>query len=240
MASPQPDKHTRVSNELVDAFCRLKLSPNESQILWCVLRKTYGWNKKEDKISLTQFQKQSELSRPSVIKAIAKLVAKQILVAKQQPGSIKTYALQKDYEKWNFSGSYTDTSSRLATTLVAKQLPKLVAKQQHTKDKKDNIQKTILSTEQVGGLQKAISLFGNINPSYEILFKRKNQRDAAERLLSKFGLPALEKLIEAARQANGMQFAPTITTPCQLEDKLGQLKSYYDKNQKKGVKVWKA
>ena len=36
-------------------------------------------------------------------------------------------------------------------------------------------------------LNSAIELFGNINPSYELLFKRKNQREATKRLLDKYG-----------------------------------------------------
>ena len=101
---------------------------------------------------------------------------------------------------------------------------------------KESITSALTSGDKVSDV---IRLFGNINPSYEQLFKRSNQRSAAERLLAKYGLDTLAKYIEVARQANGQEFAPTITTPCQLEDKLGQLKSFYDKNQKKGVKVWK-
>jgi len=91
---------------------------------------------------------------------------------------------------------------------------------------------------EVGGeVNEAIKLFGSINPSYEVLFKRKNQREAIARLLAKYGLEGLTKLVEAARRANGKEFAPTITTPCQLEDKLGQLKSFYDR--KETNQVWK-
>lgn len=129
--------YAQLSNELLEAFAKIKLSPNESQILWTVIRKTYGYHKKEDKISLTQFQAMTDLSRPSVAKAIKSLVAKQLLVAIQQP-PINSYSLNKDYSTW-LTSSYIDTSSRFTTPLVAKQLPKLVAKQQHTKDNKNKL-----------------------------------------------------------------------------------------------------
>jgi len=141
MNTPQLENgYLRIANELAENFAKIKLSPNEWRICWAFLRKTYGFNKKEDAISLTQFQKLTNLSRPSVVKAIKKLVAKQILVAKQQP-FIHVYRLNKAYSQW--TSSYIDTSSYFATTLVAKQQPKLVAKQQPTIDKKDNIQKTV-------------------------------------------------------------------------------------------------
>lgn len=142
MPSPQiNDGYTRLANELLDNICRLRITGNQYSILMCVLRKTYGWQKKSDKISLTQFEKKTNLSRPSVHKAIKQLVAKQILVAKQLPLG-NEYQIQKDYSRW-VTSSRADTSSRLATTLVAKQLPVLVAKQLHTKEKKETIQKKI-------------------------------------------------------------------------------------------------
>ena len=148
--TPQTENgYVKIANELIEQLARLYLSGNEWRVVLVVIRKTYGWNKKTDKISLTQFQELTKLSRPSVVRALKKLVAKQILVAKQQP-FINEYGLNKLYKEW--TSSYTDTSSRFATTpssytattLVAKQQPKLVAKQQHTKDIKDTIQKTLL------------------------------------------------------------------------------------------------
>jgi len=148
--TPQVENgYIKIANELIEELSKLYLSGNEWRVIMVVIRKTYGWNKKTDHISLTQFQKATNLSRPSVVRSLKKLVAKQILVAKQQP-FIKEYGLNKHYKEW--ANSYTDTSSRFATTpssytattLVAKQQPKLVAKQQHTKDNKDTIQKTLL------------------------------------------------------------------------------------------------
>lgn len=148
MANPQIDdgKYLKISNEIVDAFCRLKLSPNETQIIWTVLRKTYGWNKKEDNISLTQFQEITGLSRASVCRAIKSLVAKQLLevVTKQLPAN--RYRLQKNWEEW--SGSrYSDTSRYFETRVVAIPRPKVVAIPRHTKDSiKNTIQKTTISS----------------------------------------------------------------------------------------------
>jgi phage replication O-like protein O len=152
MPEPQLENgYLKIANELVEEFAKIQLSPNEWRVCWAFLRKTYGFNKKEDAISLTQFQQITKLSRPAIVKALKKLVAKQILVANKQLFT-NHYSLNKDYSQW--VSSYVDTSSRLATitssytdtTLVSKQQPKLVAKQIHTINNKDNIQKTILKT----------------------------------------------------------------------------------------------
>lgn len=99
MASPQRENgHVRIANELFDEIVKLRLAGSEWQVLMFVIRKTYGWSKKSDFISLTQFQKETGLSRPRVCEAIARLVNKNILV--KERGSVNKYMLQKDYDQW--------------------------------------------------------------------------------------------------------------------------------------------
>ena len=114
-------------------------------------------------------------------------------------------------------------------------------KRPHYKEIKELKTKEIILPGKVDDVatNSVISLFKSINPSYEQLFKRRYQRQAAGRLAKKFSLEQIERLVGAAGQANGQEYAPVITTPCQLEDKLPQLKSYWDRNEKKGVKLWK-
>ena len=79
--NPQKENgHTGIANEIIEKFCSYRISGEEWMVLWVVLRKTYGWNKKEDFIPLTQFQIMTGLKRPNVIRAIKKLVSKKILV----------------------------------------------------------------------------------------------------------------------------------------------------------------
>ena len=63
---------TAVPNIILDSCSRL-LSPNEFLILMLIVRKTVGWHKSIDTISLTQFMKCTNLSRNTCIKAIKKL-----------------------------------------------------------------------------------------------------------------------------------------------------------------------
>ena len=56
MANPQLENgYTKISNEIFDAMVRWKFSSYEYRILIFLIRKTYGWNKKKDWISLSQF-----------------------------------------------------------------------------------------------------------------------------------------------------------------------------------------
>lgn len=75
-------------------------------------------------------------------------------------------------------------------------------------------------------LNELIDLFKEVNPSYERLFPNKTQRSALERLVKKYGTKEIAQFIEILPTTNKEQFAPVITTPVQLENKLGSLISF--------------
>lgn len=73
-------------------------------------------------------------------------------------------------------------------------------------------------------------LFKGINPT--INYGHRTNRKACSDLIGQFGL---EKTISTAKYAisvQGQQYAPTITTPYQLKNKMGDLKVYYNKQTK--------
>ena len=74
-----------------------------------------------------------------------------------------------------------------------------------------------------------IDSFKEINPSYEQLFKRPNQRAACERLLKKHGPEKIAQVMTLLPKTNTMQYAPVITTPLQLEEKLGRIIAFISK-----------
>ena len=89
------------------------------------------------------------------------------------------------------------------------------------------------ATEQSSDHQKLIAdivyAFKDVNPSYKRLFGIPPQRKAAERLLEEHGEEKLRKIIAFLPKSNGVKFAPTITTPAQLEAKLGELIAFIQK-----------
>ncbi len=121
MASPQAeDGHTDIANEIIEHLASVYLSGSEFRVVMVVFRKTYGWNKSEDAIPLTQFQALTGLPRWTVWNAIEGLVSKRLLVRKSLPrGSI--YRFNKDWEIWGGS-KQTLTSKEKPTKLVSKPL----------------------------------------------------------------------------------------------------------------------
>lgn len=137
MASPQcADGYTRIANELLDAMCHTHLSSAESSVIHAIMRKTYGYNKKADRISASQLAEMTGLCRDKVVRALSRLRRRNVITREgSQTG------LQKDYTKWT---SAKIGSAQIGTKTSAKNARKLVPKLAHTKERKtmkDNIPK---------------------------------------------------------------------------------------------------
>lgn len=102
MASPQKeDGYMAIALEIQDALCRIRIPGEETQILNTILRKTYGWKKTEDAISLSQFAQATGMNKPHIIQAIKGLLLKKvIIVTENSKGPVKVYGFNKDYEQW--------------------------------------------------------------------------------------------------------------------------------------------
>ena len=70
MANPQiEDGYTKIANELLEAFSKHNFSAYETRVLMAIIRKTYGWNKKSDFISVSQNQEIKDMDRRHVSRA---------------------------------------------------------------------------------------------------------------------------------------------------------------------------
>jgi len=78
-------------------------------------------------------------------------------------------------------------------------------------------------------LNPLIELFKQVNPSYQKLFANKTQRAALDRLVKQHGFYKIKWAIEVLPKTNRTKYAPTICTPLQLEEKLGNLIAFVQK-----------
>lgn len=73
--------------------------------------------------------------------------------------------------------------------------------------------------------------YNSINPT--INYAHKGNRDAAQWLINKYGIEQTLRTAEYACSLHGKSYAPQITTPYQLKEKLSLLKGYYESNREK-------
>lgn len=74
--------HTQTPNELFDEHMK-DMSGSELKVVLAVCRKTFGWHKEHDRISLTQLMETTGLSRPAVITGIKKAMARGVLARRK-------------------------------------------------------------------------------------------------------------------------------------------------------------
>lgn len=226
MASPQKENgHTSIANEILEQIVATPLPAREIQMLFFIIRKTYGYQKKGDRISLSQFEKALKISRPQVSKYLKNLIARGMVV--RTP--LLVISFEKDYEKWIVAtpllvGNKKNPSS-YAPTKTSSPAPTHKRKKEITKEINQ------ATANAVGDINPIFSLFEKtINPT--INYGNTSQRKALETLIQKVGL---EKTINAVKYAISIQtdrYAPTITTPIQLLNKYGELQAYYARHQK--------
>ncbi len=125
MANPQIENgHIDLANEIGDVLSMTYFSPAESKIFWAILRKTYGWHKKTDFISYSQFEETTGLHPRHVGPALKRLISRNIIFCSNSgPKKVREYGLQKDYDKWILTPksvieSNTDLSNKLTPKSV--------------------------------------------------------------------------------------------------------------------------
>ncbi|TXE41404.1 replication protein [Serratia marcescens] len=141
------DGYTRLANELYDELIGANLTRNQAKVAHAVCRKTYGFNKKMDRIADSQIAALTNLPRQKVNKAKNELILMKVLL---KDGAL--IGPNKNLGEWEIPECHQ--SGVAVTNAVTKNVTNAVTRvspeQGHTKDtitkeKKDNINKPPIS-----------------------------------------------------------------------------------------------
>lgn len=134
--SPQLENgYVRIASELLEALARFNLTGIEWRIVAAIMRKTYGYNKKESRISYSLISEITNINRRSVIRSIKNLINRKVITSvKDDTDYINHYQINKSYVEWikGISRLYRnsvigDTSNQTSvtqvTTLVSRVTP---------------------------------------------------------------------------------------------------------------------
>lgn len=105
-----------------------------------------------------------------------------------------------------------------------------------SKDSINNMQTKSAEEKQPNQINQLIEKFKPINPSYKRLYPNKSQRSALERMIKEHGFEKLSGLIEVLPEILIKDYAPRITTPITLENKLGDLMLFIGNNKPKEIR----
>jgi hypothetical protein len=114
---------------------------SELRVLLVVARHTWGWQKHRDRISLTQFQQETGMSRQGVVNGVAGLVKSGWLKAHDVLGS-KEYEIVVDPSQRSGLVNVVDQSGLLSRPVVVNEVDQSSQPSRHTKERyKRKVQK---------------------------------------------------------------------------------------------------
>jgi phage replication O-like protein O len=90
---------TKIRNDILEELCKISLTAEETRILYVIFRKTYGWSKKLDHISYSQFSLMTGISRSHISRIINKLEEKRIIIVLRNE-STNMYGFNKHFNEW--------------------------------------------------------------------------------------------------------------------------------------------
>ena len=137
--NPQLDNgYTKIANEILDALIGFRIPGEQRQCLDFIIRKTYGFNKLEDRISNNQFVEAPGLKKGNVSRSIKSLVDKNIVI-KNDNYNTPSYRFNKKYKGWKVLSKKQPVIKD--DTGVIKSDKKPLSKVMDTKERKKLLQK---------------------------------------------------------------------------------------------------
>jgi len=98
---PSDNGHTKIENGLLEALARTRIPGESRQVLDFIMRKTFGWNKQSDQLSLSQFVEGTGLPKPKVIRARRRLTDMNIItVAQKGNADALEYEINCVFSSW--------------------------------------------------------------------------------------------------------------------------------------------
>jgi phage replication O-like protein O len=224
---------TRIVNPLIDNLIKVPFKGCELALAMFIIRKTYGYQKKEDQISISQFMKGIGRGRPTVVKGLKNLQLINIAELVKRGDSrnqSNVWKINKYHASWKLVNIAELVKTKRLTgkavyTTTGKGGLTHKRKKERTKESSDGIPSH--------DIEVFIKSFETVNPSYEVLFRNTTERAASDRLIKKFGLEKMLKTTEQLPTITSQPYAPRITTPYELERNLGKLIIFV--NQQKGI-----
>lgn len=96
------DGYTRTANEIQKAKCRLRMAGRELNVLDAVIYSTYGWNKKQDRLTNTYLADLCDMDPSDVNKAL-QVLARRRIITLEKYGHMKIVGVNKMVSEWEYA-----------------------------------------------------------------------------------------------------------------------------------------
>lgn len=118
MTTPQLENgYTRLANELLDEFISAGLTSRQWAVLMAIVRKTYGYNKTEDDIGLSQLSEMTGIAKGHVSVTVRELESMKIINRKVGVFG-HNLSVNKKYKSWKTSNKKVTESVPVTETVT--------------------------------------------------------------------------------------------------------------------------
>lgn len=128
MANVQPDKFTKIANELLEVVPLFNFNGTQLRIILVVWRYTYGFKRKNHEISISFLVKATGISKRQLQKEVNNLINYKVLheVRKATFNTTRIIEFNKDYDQWLIEHSITNEQQENKRTQVNNSTPQQV------------------------------------------------------------------------------------------------------------------
>lgn len=194
----------------------IKVSVNRGQLAYSQLTLSKRWKWSRDKVRryLKCLENDEDIIQQNNEVTTIITIVKYDLWQGKNIETIQQTIQQKNNKQYTYKKDKKEKNNTIPATEVA-------LTEEQLKHKKD--------------IDSLISLFKDVNPSYQRLFGNKAQRAAADRLIKQYGFEKMASGVRALPEIINKKYAPRITSPYELERDLGKLVAFL--NQEKQMKT---
>jgi len=95
------DGYTQIANGILEALARISIDSEARRVFDFIMRRTYGFHKKHDIISLGQIAAGTGITRTNIPRNVKKLVEMKLITVKQTIGNTRSYGINKNVSEWS-------------------------------------------------------------------------------------------------------------------------------------------
>lgn len=212
--------YTAIAHEILEKLAQIKLSPTQYRLILIIWRFTYGFRRKEHKMSLSFLSQATKCDKRHIQRELKELAERRI-VNQRQEGIDRIIGFNKHYSQWvgeidngNLDNGETDIDEKREGGLIEQTTPPIVQiDNQEIKDLKTNFKTTTTTTEPIKEVVDVVGgdiefrefeklrarIIGNLFPSAK-------EMQAMGIMLSLLPFSQLKVLIEAASKEYKPQY----------------------------------
>lgn len=192
MIEKVPKTYAPIKTEIIEAMCKVKLSGNQHNIIYAIIRKTYGWQKQDgsrktdDYIAYSQITELTGINKSHISRELNELIERKIVTKIGNKIGINKIISDWSYQKL----------PKLVTDKHYKKLPKSVTRVTKTGNKK--LPKSVNTIEKKETYTKEIST--KVDTDKSVTYGNPDVNQLIAHVQEKFELPVLDDSQKMNRQ----------------------------------------